>query len=262
MPVPGGSVSFATSQDGGFSLAQGLTLNFTASVASCAKVTTADPLATCTPWWVPQTIKFAVDNLAQAIPTSGDIQNSAQVTCVPAGPPPPNPPPCLAPDSAADDRRHSQELAERRHEREHDPRRVCDADGDQRHLQGGPPSPTLPEGLRGESLKITGGDTEAAGQIRLVLGSYAENLHVTGPRGHSPSASARQRRRLSPARLLSIQGATRLAPRRRQARPYVQGATASDFQLQLLGTLYLTNDVQFGRSAAGATVLIDTRRSS
>src|SRR6185437_13277018 len=30
-PAPGGSVSFSTSQDGGFSLAQGLTLNYTAS---------------------------------------------------------------------------------------------------------------------------------------------------------------------------------------------------------------------------------------
>ena len=33
------------------------------------------------------------------------------------------------------------------------------------------PSAALPEGLRGEILKITGGDDEATGQLRLILGS-------------------------------------------------------------------------------------------
>ena len=253
MPAPGGSVSFATAQDGGFSLAQGLTLNFTASVASCVKVTTADPLATCTPWWVPQTINFAVDNLAQAIPTSGDIQNSAQVTCVPAGPPPPNPPPCLAPAPrpTIDGTVKNAQSVDMNANTTHDEYATLTATSD--IFKADAPSPTLPEGLRGESLKITGGDTEAAGQIRLVLGSYAENLHVTGPTFTLTFGSATAT--LVAGTLLSIQAALDSLLGAGNA-TVVQGATASDFQLQLLGTLYLTNDVQFGASA-GATVLID-----
>src|SRR6185312_7241949 len=50
-------------------------------------------------------------------------------------------------------------------------------------FQDGLPTATLPEGLRGEQLKITLGDDEAAGQIRLILGSYLENLVVTATGG-------------------------------------------------------------------------------
>ena len=34
------------------------------------------------------------------------------------------------------------------------------------------PSDSLPEGLRGENVRITGGDLEASGQIRLIEGSF------------------------------------------------------------------------------------------
>ena len=43
------------------------------------------------------------------------------------------------------------------------------------------PTASLPEGLRGEYLKITGGDLEAAGQIRLIEGSYVETVTPSAP---------------------------------------------------------------------------------
>ena len=43
------------------------------------------------------------------------------------------------------------------------------------------PSAGLPEGLRGAYVKITGGDDEASGQIRLVLGSY--RAQIVSPAG-------------------------------------------------------------------------------
>src|SRR5207302_952322 len=42
------------------------------------------------------------------------------------------------------------------------------------------PSASLPEGIRGEHLTVTSGDPEAEGQVAMVLGSYAEDLKVTG----------------------------------------------------------------------------------
>ena len=50
----------------------------------------------------------------------------------------------------------------------------------QASFQNDLPSAALPEGLRGEHLKITSGDPEAQGQVAMILGSYAEDLTATG----------------------------------------------------------------------------------
>ena len=50
-------------------------------------------------------------------------------------------------------------------------------------LRHGLPTGDLPEGLRGEHLKITGGEPEAEGQVALVLGSYLTHITLTSASG-------------------------------------------------------------------------------
>src|SRR5262249_19850417 len=129
-------------------------------------------------WWVPKTMFFAVDNQAETIPTSGDIGNSIEVACIKASPPP-NPPPCQVPSArpTIDGIVKSSVSVDAN----------ANTPGDENAaltttppvFAADMPSASLPEGVRGEMLKVTG-DTEAAGQIRMVLGSYAETLTVSG----------------------------------------------------------------------------------
>jgi len=167
-------VSYDTTQDGGFSLAQGLTLSFDS-----------------TNWWKPQRIWFAVDNNAESIPTSGDIQNTIQVSCVLSGPvpPPPAPPPACAspvPHPTIDGTVQSSVSVDGNVNTVGDEYAVLTATT----AIFDTPSSSLPEGLRGESLKITGGDSEAAGQIRLVLAAMWRRSPCTTA---IPSASALRR---------------------------------------------------------------------
>ena len=229
-PAPGGSASWATGKDGGFSLAQGLTLNFTSAN-----------------WWVPQSIFFGVDNLAETIPTSGDIQNSLQVSCVPVGPPPPDPPPCQAPvpHPTIDGTVKSSGSVDANANTTGDEYAVLTATT----AIFDTPSSTLQEGLRGESLKITGGDAEAAGQIRMVLGSYVETItpggtFTLGFGGASVAGVA--------ANLSAVQTAVNTLLGGTGKATVTQ--SGSDFRIELLGTLYLSFTQQFTVGGVAGTI--------
>jgi Ca2+-binding RTX toxin-like protein len=50
--------------------------------------------------------------------------------------------------------------------------------------------PSLPQGIRGATLKITAGDDEAAGQLRLILANTANSLTLNTPWSVEPSPGA------------------------------------------------------------------------
>jgi len=195
------------------------------------------------PWWVPQVVNFGVDDRAAVIPGSGDFQNSITVdtagTIVGV----------VATGTTSIDMNRNTAG---------DEYAVLRASGNPFTI----PSATLPEGLRGEQAKITGGDDEAAGQIRLILGSYLENLVVSATGGtftlafgaattvalaYNASAAIVQ----SALEALSTIGAGNVAVS-------YDGA----YHIALKGTLYLTYDVQLVVNTAlltggGATLAID-----
>src|SRR5260370_21194166 len=117
------------------------------------------------------------------------------------------------------------------------------------------PAPNLPEGQRGESLKITGNDNEAAGQIRMILGSYIENLTVTDPTSFTltfgsvtitESTGVGYQQLQSDIRGMSTIGA---------GNAFVTSTGLNTYQIALGSDLYLNNHNQF--SATGASLAID-----
>ncbi len=114
-------------------------------------------------WWKPQTVRFGVDTQVPEIPDIGDIQHRVIVSDKPAG--------------------TIRGVVTFAVSTETDPLVTGDEYATiSSSLTTFPtPSAALPEGLRGEYLKITGGDDEAAGQIRLILGSH--RAHITTPGG-------------------------------------------------------------------------------
>jgi Ca2+-binding RTX toxin-like protein len=174
--LTGGTVSVDTTVAGGVSTPTPAQLTFTNS-STCSTDNNC--------WWVPQTVLFAVDDMAASVPTGGDIQNAAQALCIIDESSLSDPKDCLTPPeprptikglvgaggSSVDMNIHTvgDEYAT-----------LVAASS---VFSYGLPSATLPEGVRGEILSITGGDTEAAGQIRLVLGSYIQKVTVSGGTG-------------------------------------------------------------------------------
>ena len=86
------------------------------------------------------------------------------------------------------------------------------------------PTSTLPEGLRGAQLKISGNDPEAEGQIRLVLGSYLTHVKLGGATGGTFTlklgAHGHDHRARSPGTRpqLDVKAAIEAAPRRQHGR--------------------------------------------
>ena len=119
-------------------------------------------------WWKPQTVRFGVDALVAEIPDIADIQHRVAVTDDPAG--------TIfgvvtfAVSTETDPAVSGDEYATI----------VDDRDGDGNPATGpfNVPSAALPEGLRGAYVKITGGDDEAAGQIRMILGSHRQVIDI------------------------------------------------------------------------------------
>ncbi len=133
-------------------------------------------------WWVPQPVLFGVDDKAAGQPKGADIQNAAVASCI-LDQLQPDPKPCKTPTprptikgqvaagASVDMNAHTvgDEYATM----------IASSDVFSADL----PSATLPEGLRGQLLSITDGDSEAAGQIRLVLGSYRQTVTISGGTG-------------------------------------------------------------------------------
>src|SRR5207302_534081 len=126
---------------------------------------------------------FAVDDKAAGVPKGADIQNAVEVDCIRDASSIPDPKPCLTPEP----RPTIKGLVKSGQSVDMNPHATGDEYATLVATSGvfaaDLPSATLPEGIRGEHLKITGGDDEANGQVRLVLGSYLENVTVTGGGG-------------------------------------------------------------------------------
>ncbi|MDX6471351.1 MAG: large repetitive protein, partial [Gaiellaceae bacterium] len=214
--TPGGAIAVKTSVDGGFATPEAQQLTFTASN-----------------WWQPQTVNFAVDAAAQSIPTNADFLNSIQVA---------------GGDSTIGGTVSSAKSVDV------NPTVV----GDEYATlisSGNPfldflPSATLQEGLRGTQLKITGGDPEAQGQVRLVLGTYRQTLHLTGVAITLSFGSATVS--VSSNDAAGLQAAVDALVGNGNG---VVTGSGSDFTIELRGTLYLSNDAHF--TATGATVAYD-----
>ena len=188
----GGTGSIQVTQHGGVSIAGGINLCFDSGDGACAAipVDAQDPAGTA--FYQAQTVKFEVDDNVPNIPMTGDIQH--RVTVGPDAPlPPPLHPTTIVGHVFSATSIDSDTIAP--------PPNQTDSQEDANPLGGGDefgtvqtnplgseahlfnpylPSDSLPEGLRGQYLKITGGDLEASGQIRLIEGSYRTNLTVSG----------------------------------------------------------------------------------
>ena len=121
---------------------------------------------------------------------------------------------------------------------------------------GHTPSPTLPEGLRGEILKITTGDPEAGGQLRLILGSYVTNVNASGAFTFSFNGGTTGSFDGSSS-LSAVKAALEALPGIGVGKVAVT-RTGSTYRVELLGTLYLTNDLQFTVAGLATAAIDDT----
>ncbi|TMB63883.1 MAG: hypothetical protein E6J51_10410, partial [Chloroflexi bacterium] len=178
-------------------------------------------------WWMPQPVVFGVDDKAATVPTSADFLNAIAVTplsgVVAAGTQSVDPNPNTAGDEYAT-------LISSGHA-----------------FAGYLPSSSLPEGLRGASLKITAGDEDAAGQVAMVLGSYVENLTINATSGtfnigFGASATLTEAYNVTAT---ALQNALAGLPGAGAGNVLVTSASAGHYVITLLGTLYLSNAQQF-----------------
>ncbi|HET7129920.1 MAG TPA: hypothetical protein VFJ93_12675, partial [Gaiellaceae bacterium] len=156
-----GTIKVTTSVDGGFSVARAQQLVFDASN-----------------WWIPQKVTFALDSLAKTVGTNSYFQNSATVRCSNEFPPsdPPVVPNCVKTITGSVLSGTSIDMNSHTVGDEYATITSSSASfADYR-----PVTSSLPEGLRGTQLKISGNDPEAEGQVRLVLGSYLTHIQLGG----------------------------------------------------------------------------------
>ena len=160
-----GTIKVRTTVDGGVSPAQALQLVFDDSN-----------------WWIPQSVTFVVDDQAATIGTNAYFQNSATVRCSNEVPPtdPPPPPNCTKTITGSVTSGSSVDMNSHTVGDEY-----ATLTSSTPVFNDFRPSSTLPEGLRGTQLKISGNDPEAEGQVRLVLGSYLTHLQLGGATGGS-----------------------------------------------------------------------------
>ena len=124
-----------------------------------------------------------------------------------------------------------------------------------------PPTQANPEGLRGLTLKITGNDLEAEGQIRVVEGSYIETIHLSGVAtgtnfkltisGQQTADIARVADANAMAAALQSALQTLLGT---HTATVAAGASAGDFVITLQSNLYLAWDSAAGVAGIGVKV--------
>ena len=218
------STSVQTTVDGGFSKATGIALTFD---------TTPGHL-----WYEPQNVYFVVDDHAPTIGSNVDFQNAVDST-VPGSTITGNVIHAVSVDmnpATTGDEYATLTAAT--------PVFAADL-----------PSATLPEGLRGEHLKITGSDPEAEGQVELILGSYLTNVSLGGATGGTFTLSFGTD--TTGALAWNISAADMQAAL--EALPSIGAGNVSvtldgsGYHIALRGTLYLTNDVHFTVNGAGLT---------
>ena len=227
--TPGGTIKVQTTVNGGFSKAKSVQLTFDGSN-----------------WWIPQTVVFVVDERAEAIGTNAYFQNSAQVQCT-VETPVPN---CTKVITGTVTSGNSVDMNSHTVGDEY-----ATLTASTPVFNDFRPTSSLPEGLRGAQLKISGNDPEAEGQIRLVLGSYLTHVRLGGATGGTFTL------KLGPAGTATAGIAwNATAAAVKAAIELVLGdntvdvkAVGGDFDVALRGTLYLTNDVQFIVNGAGLT---------
>ena len=221
----GGTAAVHTSVPGGVSTAIGGTLDFTSAN-----------------WWIPQTVYFAVDDKAASIPNSPTSSRASKSRTARSR----ERPPTARSATISNPNVVGDEYA------------TLISTGDLFTT----PTADLPEGLRGEQLKITGGDDEANGQVRLILGSYRTNVTVPGSvTSYTLSFGSATSGAINPADglagILAALNAIPVWP----ATSTVTG-TGTGSRSTLLGTLYLTNGVHFtlGSSTGGTPTRHDGRQ--
>ena len=209
----GGTIAVTTSQNGGFSKPTGIAVTFDA----------------LHPWYLPQVVDFVVDDRAETIGSNLDFQNAIDNTVVNA--------------TMTGTVQHAVSV-------DMDPAVAGDEYAVIQAAPGtfsaGLPTADLPEGLRGEHLKITGGQPEAEGQVSLILGSYLTHVDLTN---HTGSTFTLTFAGGAPITLNVTDSETNW----RNAIGALFGgaqnvhvtATVKGFDIELLGTLYLTSSAQF-----------------
>ena len=127
------------------------------------------------------------------------------------------------------------------------------------------PSSTMPEGLRGEHLKITGSDPEAEGQVALILGSYLTNLDLGG----ATSGQFALKFGADTTGLLNFDVSAADMQSALEALPGIGAGNVTvthdgtGYHIALRGTLYLTDGVHFTVTSStlggggGTTIGID-----
>ena len=194
--TPGGTITVQTTVNGGFSKAKSVQLTFDS-----------------TNWWIPQSVIFVVNTKAESIGTNAYFQNSAQVQCT-VETPVPN---CTKVIKGTVTSGNSIDMNSHTVGDEY-----ATLTASTPVFDAFRPTSTLPEGLRGAQLKISGNDPEAEGQIRLVLGSYLTHVQLGGATGGSFTLSSGPRARPPPDRLerrrTGRQGRDRGSPRRQHGR--------------------------------------------
>ena len=211
----GGTIAVTTSQNGGFSKPTGIALTFDASH----------------PWYVPQTVNFVVDDRAEVIGSNLDFQNAIDNT--------------VAGATLTGTVVHAVSV-------DMDPTTTGDEYATIQAAAGAfaadLPSADLPEGLRGEHLKITGGQPDAEGQVAMILGSYLTHVALTNHTGSTFTLSFA-------GSTITLNVADTATNWQNAIGALVGGAqlvkvtpTATGFDIELLGTLSLSNSSQFSIS--------------
>ena len=209
----GGTIAVTTSQNGGFSKPTGIAITFDSTH----------------PWYVPQVVDFVVDDRAETIGSNLDFQNAIDNT--------------VANATLTGTVVHAVSV-------DMDPTTTGDEYATIQAASGtfsaGLPTATLPDGLRGEHLKITGGEPEAEGQVALVLGSYLTHINLSSASGSTFTLS------FNGGSAITLNVLDTVANWTNAIGGLVGGAqnvkitpTATGFDIELLGTLYLTNSAQF-----------------
>ncbi len=247
----GGVGTIQVTQHGGVSIAGGINLCFDSGDGACSAipVDTQDPAGTA--FYQSQTVKFAVDDNVPDIPSTGDIQH--RVTVGPASPPHPTTiVGHVAIATSVDSDTTPVPPNQTDEEEDANPLGGFDEYGTVQSTEPNLfapylPTQSLPEGLRGEYLKITGGDLEAAGQIRLIEGSYIETV--------TPSADFKLTVAGSETTLLTL-GSSAAAVQSALAALLGAGnvsvtKTGGSYTITLGGNLYLGWDSTFGVAGIG-----------